>query len=224
MQAHTVVVGFGVKGRSTVAVLLDTGIRPSHIIVVDRTHENVNAANALGCAAILGDGTREGTLRDAKVPEAGRVVVAVDRDDTAVLVTLTARRLAPHATIVASARENQNIEVLRQSGADTVIATSESAGRMLALSLTSPHAGNLVADLLEPQDGLEIIERAARTDELGRDPLTLADDSDIVLAVVRGGQLHRFDHDRVRHLEPDDRLIVVRPVATSPSSSGRADR
>jgi voltage-gated potassium channel len=213
MQGHTVVVGFGVKGQSTVDALLEAGIAPTKIVVVDMSHAAAGAANKKGCAAVVGDATREVTLQQARVAEAERIVVAADRDDTAVLVTLTARRLAPDAAIVASAREAQNIEVLRQSGADVVIATAESAGRMLALSLTAPAAGNLLADLLEPVEGLEIVERAIEPAELGVDPISLLKLGELVLAVIRGGEVRRFDQGRVGVLQRDDRLVVVRAVA-----------
>jgi voltage-gated potassium channel len=212
MHGHTVVVGFGVKGQSTVRGLLETGTKAGEIVVVDVSAENINAANAMGCAGIVGDATRQSTLERAKVADAARVVVAADRDDTAVLVTLTARRLAPTAAIVASARENNNIEVLRQSGADTVIATAESAGRMLALSLTSPSAGGLIADLLEPVDGLEIVQRDIEPAELGVEPSSLVRHGEVVLAVVRQGETIRFDQGRVGVLQRADQVVVVRPV------------
>jgi voltage-gated potassium channel len=147
------------------------------------------------------------------VQTASRIVVATDRDDTSVLVTLTARRLAPLATLVASARESQNIGVLRQSGADVVIPTAESAGRMLGLSLTSPIAGHLVEDLLEPHHGLEILERPVLADEVGLSPDALAARSVMVLAVVRRGDVHRFDARSVSALEAGDRVVVISPVA-----------
>ncbi|HEY7857153.1 MAG TPA: potassium channel family protein [Candidatus Nanopelagicales bacterium] len=215
MRGHTVVVGFGVKGQSTVRGLLEAGTKASDIVVVDLSPENINAANAMGCAGIVGDATRQSTLERAKVADAERIVVAADRDDTAVLVTLTARRLSPTASIVASARENNNIDVLRQSGADTVIATAESAGRMLALSLTSPEAGSMIADLLEPIDGLEIIERAVAPAELGVDPGSLIKLGEVVLAVVRHGEAIRFDQGRVGLLQRDDQLVVVRAVGAA---------
>jgi voltage-gated potassium channel len=212
MQGHTVVVGFGVKGQSTVDALIESGVEPTRIVVVDSSHTAAGMANKRGCAAVVGDATREVTLQQAKVSDAERIVVATDRDDTAVLVTLTARRLAPSAAIVASAREAQNIEVLRQSGADVVIATAESAGRMLALSLTAPAAGNLFADLLEPVEGLEIVEREVGPAELGVDPASLIKFGELVLAVVRGGDVHRFDQRRVGVLQRGDRLVVVKAV------------
>jgi voltage-gated potassium channel len=218
MQGHTVVIGYGVKGQSTVQALLESGIEPARIVVVDMSRGAAEAANKKGCAAVVGDATREVTLKQAKVSVAERIVVAADRDDTAVLVTLTARRLAPNAAIVASAREAQNIEVLRQSGADVVIATAESAGRMLALSLTSPNAGHLFADLLEPVEGLEIIERPATPAELGVDPASLQKHGELVLAIVRKGQIHRFDQGRVGVLQRDDRLVVVRAAAPHPGA------
>ena len=216
MQGHTVVIGYGVKGQSTVEALLESGIEPARIVVVDSDRSAAEHANKKGCAAVVGDATREVTLQQAKVSVAARIVVAADRDDTAVLVTLTARRLAPHAAIVASAREGQNIEVLRQSGADVVIATAESAGRMLALSLTSPAAGHLFADLLEPVEGLEIAEREIAPAELGVNPGSLIKQGELVLAVVRHGELHRFDQGRVGVLQRDDHLVVVRAVAGPP--------
>lgn len=210
MNAHTIVIGYGVKGQSTVEALADSGVELHDVVVVDAEPTHAQMANKRGCAAVIGDATREGTLLQAKIQTAKRVVVAVDSDDTTLLVTLTARRLAPDAEIVTAAREAQNIEVMRHSGADVVIATSESAGRMLALSLTSPSAGKLFADLLEPVEGLEIIERPIEPRELGVDPSSLIKHGELVLAVVRKGQIHRFDEGRVGVLQRDDHLVVVR--------------
>ena len=39
------------------------------------------------------------------------------------------------------------------SGADVVIPTAESAGRLLGLSIIAPNAGELIEDLLEPVAG-----------------------------------------------------------------------
>ena len=213
VKDHTVVVGFGVKGRSAFSALVDQGADPHTIVVVSADPSEIDEATALGAIGVVGDATREDVLRTASVQTASRIVVATDRDDTSVLVTLTARRLAPLATLVASARESQNIGVLRQSGADVVIPTAESAGRMLGLSLTSPIAGHLVEDLLEPHHGLEIVERSVRDDEVGASPESLSARSIIVLAVVRGDDVHRFDARSISELQAGDRIVVIRPAA-----------
>jgi voltage-gated potassium channel len=152
----------------------------------------------------------EEVLKDAAVEKAGRVIVATDEDDTSVLVTLTARRLArPSCTIVAAVRESQNAQILRQSGANNVIPTAESAGRLMGLSVLSNTAGEIMEDLLDSTRGLEVIEREITREELGLSPSQLDARGQIVLAVIRNGVAHRFDTDVIRQLQQGDRLVVI---------------
>ncbi len=221
VKKHTVVIGYGMKGRSAVAALKDQGHDTEKIVVVDTNGANIKAATADGCAGILGDARREEVLRRAEVQHAHKVVVATDRDDTSVLVTLTARRLAPHATIAAAAREEQNIPVLRQSGADVVIPTAESAGRLLGLSIQAPGAGELIEDLLEPVAGLQIKEREITPAEVGLSPARLTAQGEIVLTVIRNGMSHRFDSGGVRVFQPGDQIVVITSSETPHQSQNR---
>ena len=210
VKKHTVVIGYGMKGRSAVAALKDQGMSAESIVVVDINGANIKTATADGCVGVIGDARREEVLRQAAVPGAKQVVVAADRDDTSVLVTLTARRLNPAATIAAAVKEEQNIAVLRQGGADVVIPTAESAGRLLGLSITAPKAGELIEDLLEPVAGLQISEREVRPEDIGLSPARLSAQGEIVLTVIRGGVSHRFDSGGVKVFQPGDRIVVIR--------------
>ncbi len=227
VKRHTVVIGYGMKGRSAVAALKDQGMAAESIVVVDVSGTNIKAATADGCVGVLGDARREEVLRQAAVPGAQQVIVAADRDDTNVLVTLTARRLNPTATIAAAVKEQQNIGVLRQGGADVVIPTAESAGRLLGLSITAPKAGELIEDLLEPVAGLQISEREVRPEDIGLSPARLSAQGEIVLTVIRGGVSHRFDSGGVKVFQPGDRIVVIRatdlpaaPTVEQPSTEG----
>jgi voltage-gated potassium channel len=221
VKKHTVVIGYGMKGRSAVAALKDQGHDAEKIVVVDTNSANIKAATADGCAGILGDARREEVLLQAEVHHADKVVVATDRDDTSVLVTLTARRLNPRATIAAAAREEQNIPVLRQSGADVVIPTAESAGRLLGLSIQAPNAGELIEDLLEPIAGLQIQEREIAPSEVGLSPARLTSQGEIVLTVIRNGLSHRFDSGGVRVFQRGDRIVVITSKDIPHKSSNR---
>jgi voltage-gated potassium channel len=207
---HTVIVGYGVKGRSAAKGLVDAGTPPTQIVVVALDHLLVDEATRDGFVGVVGDGRREEVLRDAAIDRAARIIVATDEDDTSILVTLTARKLAPNATIVAAVRESQNTDILRQSGANTVIPTAESAGRLMSLSLMSRTAGEIMEDLLDSGRGLEVVERDATPDELGLAPQDLDAMGQIVLAVVRLGIAHRFDTDGIARLQQGDRLVVIR--------------
>jgi voltage-gated potassium channel len=206
---HTVIIGYGVKGRSAARSLVASGTQPSRIVVVSPDRSAIEAAARDGFVGVIGDGRREEVLLDAAVERAASVVVATDEDDTSVLVTLTARRLAPNATIVAAVRESQNADILRQSGANNVIPTAEAAGRLMGLSLVSSTAGEIMEDLLDSGRGLEVTERAIRREELGLSPSEIDTQGQIVLAVIRGGEAHRFDQNTIRTLQDGDRLVVI---------------
>jgi voltage-gated potassium channel len=210
VQDHTVIIGFGVKGRSAARMLLENGMSPLSIVVVSMDKIAVQDANRMGLAGVLGDARREDVLRDAATERASKIIVATDEDDTSVLVTLTARRLAPKAEIVAAAREAANAQILRQSGASSVIPTAESAGHLMALSLISPVAGTLMEDLLDSGRGLEVVQRPITKDELGISPAEVDASGEIVLAVIRDDVVHRFDTSDIRILQKDDQLVVIR--------------
>jgi voltage-gated potassium channel len=209
VRDHVVVVGYGTKGRSAVSAILSDGVKPSSIVVVDPDQSMLETAEALGLVRVHGSGTRSDVLRDAGVPTARAVVVAANRDDSAVLITLTARELAPKAQIVAAVREAENVHLLRQSGANQVVVSSETAGRLLGMATSTPAVVEVVEDLITPEAGLAIAERDVEDGELGGSPRHLPD---IVLGVVRNGKLYRVDHSEADALERGDRLLYVRKV------------
>ncbi len=210
MKDQTVVVGFGVKGQAALRSLLAHGADPGSVVVIAADRYAVAEATRSGVTGVVGDARMEQVLRDAGVPEAARVIVAADQDDTAIMVTLRVRALAPKAVIVAAAREQSAADLLRQSGADRVIAHAESAGNLMSLSLLSATAGALIEDLMNTGQGLEVVERPITRAELGRAPADIQDEGDLVLAVVRGGEVIRFDEGAVRVFQPGDRVVVIR--------------
>jgi voltage-gated potassium channel len=119
--------------------------------------------------------------------------------------------LAPKATIIASVREGENRHLLLQSGADSVVVSSETAGRLLGLATSKPTVVEMIEDLLTPDAGLAIAERDIESSEVGGSPRHLPD---IVLGVLRDGKLLRLDDARVDALENGDRLLYVRNADT----------
>ncbi|MGQ0837668.1 potassium channel family protein [Actinokineospora sp.] len=209
VRDHVVVVGYGTKGRSAVSAVLSDGVEPSRIVVVDTDQAMLDAASLLGLVTVHGSGTRSDVLRVAGVPRARSVVVAASRDDSAVLITLTARELAPKAQIVAAVRETENVHLLRQSGANQVVVSSETAGRLLGMATHTPTLVDMVEDLITPDEGLAIAEREVEPSEVGGSPRHL---SDIVLGLVRGGKLYRVDSSGADAIEVGDRLLYIRKV------------
>ena len=207
VRNHTIVVGYGTKGRTAVQAMVGDEVAPGDIVVVDENPAALDRARAAGLVTVVGDATKSEVLRLAGAQHAKSIVVATDKDATAVLVTLTAREVAPKAKIIASAREAENQHLLRQSGADSTVVSSETAGRLLGIATQTPSVVEMVEDLLTPDAGFAISEREVEAKELGGSPRHL---SDIVLGVVREGRLLRLDTPEVDAIEDGDRLLYVR--------------
>jgi voltage-gated potassium channel len=207
VRNHTVVVGYGTKGRTAVAAMVGDDVAPADIVVVDESAAALERAKSAGLVTVHGDATKSEVLRLASAQHANSIIVATDDDASAVLVTLTARELAPKAKIIAAAREAENQHLLRQSGADSTVVSSETAGRLLGIATQTPSVVKMMEDLLTPDAGFALAEREVSPKEVGGSPRHL---TDIVLGVVRNGELVRVDDPEVDALELGDRLLYIR--------------
>ncbi|GAA2467704.1 potassium channel family protein [Streptomyces macrosporus] len=212
LRDHTVIIGFGTKGRSAAETLISTGIPQDQIVIVDPSRKVIEAAGAAGFTGVVGDATRSDVLLRAELQRAGQVIIATQRDDTAVLVTLTARQLNRNLRIVAAVREEENAPLLRQSGADSVITSASAAGRLLGMSMLSPSAGAVMEDLIHQGTGLNLTERPVTKAEVGHSPREC---KDLVVSVVRGHRVLGFDDPEAAKLELTDRLVVIRRASPS---------
>ncbi|MEU8757581.1 potassium channel family protein [Streptomyces sp. NPDC048659] len=221
LRDHTVIVGFGTKGRSAIQTLCATGLRKDQIVIVDPSTKVIEAANADGFVGVIGDATRSDVLLRAEVQRARQIVIATQRDDTAVLVTLTARQLNRAAKIVAAVREEENAPLLRQSGADAVITSASAAGRLLGLSVLSPSAGTVMEDLIQQGSGLDLVERPVTKAEAGR---SVRETEDLVVSVLRGHRLLGYDDPAASPLQLTDRVItIVRAAPVTPLTTPSDD-
>jgi voltage-gated potassium channel len=213
MSDHVVIVGYGTKGRSAAETMVNNGVSRDAIVVVDKGGAAVSDAHADGLAVVTGDATRSGVLQRAGVERATQVIITTDRDDSNVLSALTVRQLNANAYIVASVREHENAPLMKQSGANSVITSSDAVGRLLGLSSLSPTLGTVMEDLLTYGEGLEVAERDLLVSEVGQQPQSLPDQ---VIAVVRDENVYRYFDPTVTQLSRGDRLIVVRPAKELP--------
>jgi voltage-gated potassium channel len=207
VKDHAIVTGYGTKGRGAVDSLLATGMPAANIVVVDLASDAVEDARAQGLTAVLGDATRTAVLREAMATMAAAFIVTCNRDDTATLITLTARELNPTATIVSAVKDSENAHLLRESGARTVVISSESAGRLLGMATVQPRAVEVLEDLIVAGQGLEIAERPVAAGEVGG-PVKAAR-GELPVAIVRAGERIAFDDDRCRSLQLDDVVVSV---------------
>jgi len=210
LEGHTIIAGFGTKNRRALEELIKLGADTSDIVVIDGDEERLGIAKDLGCSVMKADATRDETLKAVHVERARLMLISAGRDDTSILICLTARHLAPKLRISVAINEQDNEAPARRAGADIVVNPLNFAGLLLATSHGGQHIADYLADLASIGGKVQLIERPVRADEIGR---SLKDVTDGVgLRLIRGGVAYGFWRPQAESLEPDDMIMEIKPT------------
>ena len=204
VKDHYIICGYGSTGRSAIRALRAQGVTDDQFVVIEPHQETCDEGAASGLVTIVSDAASTSALQAAEIESAAAVVVTPNRDDTAVLVTLTARELNPTVPIVVAVRNEENLHLLRQSGADSVIHSADAIGRLLGMATTSQPVAEVLDDLLSPGSGLDVVEIDAV--DLG-DGVWGSPPGTRPLAVIRNGERHHLTNGNT--IERGDRVVVL---------------
>ena len=210
LQDHIVIAGYGVKNRRAVEELMALGTDPKDIVVIDSDPDCIEKAEQLGCAVMEADATRDSTLRAAHVERARLLIISAGRDDTSILICLTARHLAPNLRISIAINEQDNEEPARRAGADVVVNPFDFAGLLLATSRTGQHIADYLADLASREGKVQLVEREVEPHEIGRALKDL--EGAVALRVIREGKPYGFWRTQSQKLQKGDVIMEVRPT------------
>ncbi len=208
LAQHVIVCGFGNTGFAAVKELLAKGLAPEQVVVVDGSDERVRSAVEHGVVAIRGDAAQESVLKDAVIERAKAVIIAAGRDDTNALILLTARHLTKSARMIVSAKQDENVKLFRQGGADAIISPATFGGYALAAAVDHAHLPQYLEDLLTAGGRVQLIERTISAGEAGR---TAADfRPDVLLRVYRGETiLSLWDLQDGQRLRAGDTIVLI---------------
>jgi len=218
LHNHIVVTGFGTSGAEAVRELLARGIDPREVVVIDPREKALDEAEAMGCNVLCGDSTRDRTLMDVAIHRARAMIVSAGRDDSSILITLTARHLAPHLPISIVVRNEDNELPARQAGATTVINPVSFAGLLLAGSTSGKHIADYMADLAASGGRVKLDERAVLPHEIGG-PLS-AITTGLGVRVYRGEQVIGFWEEGAKRLQTGDMIIEIVGRSTDEGDTG----
>jgi len=207
LGGHVIVTGYGTSGAEAVRELVERGADPATIVVIDETAAALRRAEACGATVMEGNATRNAALEAARIETARAVVVSAGRDDTSILIVLTARRLAPDVPISVIIRSQDNEAIAKQAGANTVINPASFAGLLLAGSTHGAHTAEYMADLAAAGGRVALRERPVGATETGK-PLS-AITTGLGHRIYRGDRDFGFWEPEAQRLEPGDLIVEV---------------
>ncbi|MEO8272230.1 MAG: potassium channel family protein [Aureliella sp.] len=209
---HIVVIGYGTKNGRAVQELVETGAEPQNIVVVDMIEGRLEIAKALGCTILKADATHDETLKAVHVDRAKLVIISAGRDDTSILICLSARYLAPDATISLAVNQQDNEMPARRAGANVVVNPLDFAGLLLAATNSGQHIADYLSDLASMKGKVRLMEREVRPEEIGK---ALNDSSECLgLRIIRDGTPYGFWRPQVQKLETGDIIMEIRPTVS----------
>ena len=207
LRDHILIAGFGISNDKALEELLKSGIPASRIVVIDNDQRALDRAAECGVAILQGDATRDETLLAAHVDRASALLVSTGRDDTNILVVLTARKLGPNVKISTTMRETDNEDIATRAGADTVINPVSFSGLLLASSLEGPYRAEYLNDLANSEGRVMLRERIIAESEAGRSPQQISTGQ--VVRLIRDGRAHAADDPSFQSLRAGDRILEI---------------
>ncbi len=138
MTGHTIVCGWGRVGAATAH---DLRMEGHEVVIIDA---NANRVRDIEFPTVVGDATRDETLRDAGIDRARSLIAALDGDADNLFVTLSGRDLRPDLFIVARARADESIPKLEHAGADRVVNPQELGAARMASFVSSPNVAEFL--------------------------------------------------------------------------------
>lgn len=215
LRGHIVIAGYGKTGSEAVDELIARGATADKFVVIDADPDAIVHAQACGCIVVQGDATRDQLLEEVRITQAEAMIVAAGRDDTSILITLTARHLAPDLPISVIVRNEDNEFPARAAGASTVINPVSFAGLLLASSCTGTNIAGYLADLASARGKVALTERPVRVEEIGKPLGAIA--TGLGVQLRRNGLAFSFADPEAKTLLAGDTVIEI--VATPPAQA-----
>ena len=209
LTGHVIVTGFGTSGSNTVHELIARGTDPKKIVVIDLDEVALASAERCGVNVMQADATRDSTLVASRVANARAMMISAGRDDTTILICLTARHLAPNLPISVAVRSEDNEFPAKAAGASCVINPTSFASLLLAGSIDGSGIAAYMADLASAEGHVRIHEREIEAFEVGQSLSAVA--IGIGLRVLRDGKEIGFWEKAAERLELGDRIIEIIP-------------
>ena len=207
---HYIICGAGRVGRSAARELAR---RPVPFVIIENNEPKATRYSG-DWLVLVGDATKETTLREAQIQQARGLVAATTTDATNLYIILTARALNPQLKIIARASEEDAEKHLLTAGADSIVSPYSFAGQRIAQTFLSPHVVSFL-DTATTHLGidLEIGEIsvgtqstfAGKTIETSR----IRQERGVIVLAIKRGQGMRFNPAPDDRIEAGDFLIAM---------------
>ena len=212
LTEHIIVCGLGKVGFQAAWEFKQAGIP---FVIVEKLPTKSGNLRFEGDLILIGDALDELVLERAGIRRARGLIAAVGSDADNVLVTLTAKQMAPDLLVVARAARLGTEKKLRAAGADHIVSPYEIGGRRMAQLLLTPDLLNyvdLVVDKKPVEMAIEhiLVSPGSRLVGCSMREIRLRDTTGALVAgIIRPGEGMHFNPRGHETFEAGDVLLAM---------------
>ncbi len=157
IRNHYIVCGFGRVGRNVGQELESTN---RHFVAIDEKVELLesHAEKHPGMLYIQGDAADEDVLADANIEQARGVFAVTGVDSRNLMISLTAKQMAPNLRVVSRCNDLRNVEKMKKAGADAIVSPNFTGGMRIASAMIRPHVVSFLDEMLRSEHKLRVEE------------------------------------------------------------------
>ncbi|HXY51967.1 MAG TPA: potassium channel protein [Terriglobales bacterium] len=210
LTGHYIICGAGRVGRSAARELAR---KPAPFLIIEQNEAKAGRYSN-DWLTLVGDATKEPTLREAHIERANGLVAATTTDATNLYIVLTARVLNPHLKIIARASEEDAEKHLLAAGADSIVSPYLFAGQRIAQSFLRPHVVSFL-DTATTHLGMDLeigeICVGRRSSFVGKtiESSRIRQDRGVIVLAIKRQTGMRFNPAPDDPIEPGDFLIAM---------------
>ena len=195
LKDHVIICGFGKTGFQAAWEMKQAG---TPFIIIEKDETKTGNARFDGELFLVGNAMDELTLERAGIKRARGLISALTTDADNVLVTLTARQMAPDLPIIARSSKLGTENKLKAAGASHIVSPYEIGGRRMAALLLNPDLMNYVDVVLDKQHvelALEHILIRPKSSLIGKTmrQARLRDTGTLIVGINRKGEGLQFN-------------------------------
>ena len=162
LRNHVIICGAGRVGRTVTREFVESGIS---CVIIELDEARAAWAVSEDIPVLIGTGTTEAVLAEARIDTAKGLVAAVTSDPDNLYIILTARGMREDLKIIARASEEDAIAKLKRAGADEVVSPYHFVGHRIAQLFLHPHVVSFMdTAFLNTEIDLQIEEVEVKSD------------------------------------------------------------
>jgi voltage-gated potassium channel len=222
LKDHYIICGYGKMGRIITRELQEEGVR---CVIVEK---DPSALEEEGLLAVLGDATRDHTLKEAGIERACGFISVLPNDAENLFAVLSARGLNPNILIVARAIEEGSEQKLLRAGANKVVSPYLIGGLRMAHTVLKPTVVDFIEFTTKSGNiGLQMqevtVQEGSRLIGMSLESCSVGDDMGVIIVAIKQttGET-RFNPTHQSVIKAGDILIVLGEISKLKAFEERA--